>query len=95
MAVLGRDALGMKLHSVHGEAAMGNTHDRPIVGFGDHCQIIRQGGAVNHERMVAGRLERPVDAANTPSPRCLICESLPCTGTGARTTSPPKTCPIA
>ena len=32
---------------------------------------------------------------NTPSPRCLIDDSLPCTSVGARTTLPPKAWPIA
>ena len=74
---------------------MREPHHQAVVGLGRHREVGRQVVAVDHQRMIARRLERPVDAAEHAFALCLISDSLPCTGTGARTTSPPNAWPIA
>src|SRR5262249_61150566 len=61
--VLGGDALGMELNAVDGEAAVREPHDEAAVGLGGHAELVRQACALDHQRMVARGLERPVDAA--------------------------------
>jgi hypothetical protein len=49
MTVLGGDALGMKLDSVHWKRAMGKTHYQSVIGLGRHHEIRGQSSALNHE----------------------------------------------
>src|SRR4029079_10422336 len=63
MAVLGGDALGMKLHAVHGPRLVRKPHDQAVIGFGGDAERVRKAIALDHQRMVARRLERAVDAA--------------------------------
>src|SRR5260370_20791413 len=63
MAVLGRNALGMKLHAVHRQPAMCDTHDETIPGFGGHVEVARQAVAIDHQRMIPRRVEWRIDAA--------------------------------
>src|SRR5450830_849584 len=63
MAVFGGDALGMELHAVHRQAGMRKPHHQTIVGFGVDGKRAGQAGAIDHQRMIARRLERSVDAA--------------------------------
>ena len=58
MAVLGRDALGMELHAVHRQACVREPHHQAVVGLGDDRKLGRQGRALDHQRMIARRLER-------------------------------------
>src|SRR2546423_525854 len=67
MAVLGRDAFGMKLHAVHGAMGVGEPHHEVVVGFRHHRELLRHAGALDHERVVARRLERAVDPAKHAS----------------------------
>src|SRR5271154_1830151 len=61
MAVLGGDALGMELHAVHRQPRVRKPHDQAAVGIGGHRQVARQAFALDHERVVARRQERPID----------------------------------
>src|SRR4029079_3238804 len=63
MAVLGGNALRMEFHAVHRQMRVGESHDQPVIGFGDHVQLGGPAGAIDHERMVARRLERTTNAA--------------------------------
>src|SRR6185369_598792 len=63
MAVLGRDAFGMKLHAVHRQRFVREPHDQTVAGFGGDAERVRHGVALHHQRVVARRLERAVDAA--------------------------------
>ena len=61
--VLGGDALGMKLHAMDRQALMHHAHDQAVVGLGIDDQFARHAVALDHQRVVARGLERPVDAA--------------------------------
>ena len=63
MAVLGSDALGMKLHAVHRKRAVLQRHHQAVAGLRGDCKIVRHRGALDHERMIARRLERAIDTA--------------------------------
>src|SRR5215213_6180103 len=63
VAVFRSDALGMKLHAVHGKRLVRCAHHQPVAGFGGDGKLVRQGGAIDHERVIARRPKRPVDAA--------------------------------
>src|SRR6218665_3059582 len=63
MAVLGSDALGMKLDAMHGPRLVLETHDQTVIGLGSDLKIVRHGVARHHQRVVTRRLERTVDAA--------------------------------
>src|SRR5262249_43409414 len=63
MPVLGGDALRMKLNTVHRKRTMCQPHDETIIGLCCDSELVRQPRSVNHERMVAGRPERRIDAA--------------------------------
>src|ERR1035437_8829034 len=76
MTVLGGNALGMKLHAVHRQARMRETHHQAIVGFGVNGQFARHASALDHQRMIARRLERPVDAAQHAGAGVLDLEHL-------------------
>src|SRR5450759_2052155 len=62
-AMFGRDALGMELHAVHRQAGMRKPHHQMIIGFGVDGELARHAGAIEHQRMIARRLEWSVDAA--------------------------------
>src|SRR5664279_395333 len=57
VAVLGGDALGVKLHAVHGQARMRNAHHQTVVGFGVDGERARHAGALDHQRMIARGVE--------------------------------------
>ena len=78
-----------------GRRRVSEPHDEAVLGVRRHGQFLRQARALDHERMVARRLEGRVDAAEDAGAGWRIAESLPCTGVGARTTRPPKASPIA
>src|SRR5262245_17445857 len=63
VAMFGGDALRMELNAVHRKAAMGEPHDQAVVGLGRHHEVGRQARPLDHQRMVAGGLERRIDAA--------------------------------
>src|SRR5664279_5837526 len=63
VAVLGGDALGMKLHSVHGQARMRQAHHQTIAGFGIDGELAWHRRALDHQRMIARGVKRSVDAA--------------------------------
>src|SRR5689334_12280678 len=63
MPVLGGDAFGMKLHAVHRQLPMREPHHQAVRGFGGHIQIARHGRTLDHQRMIARRFERRIDAA--------------------------------
>src|SRR5262245_11969524 len=63
MTMLGRDALMMELDAMQGVRAMGKPHDEVVIGLGRDDERVRQACALDHQRMVAGRLEWPIDAA--------------------------------
>src|SRR2546421_646501 len=46
IAVLGGDALRVKLDAVHGKPTMSETHHQVIIGFGDDGKLGRQAGAL-------------------------------------------------
>src|SRR5262245_8949025 len=53
MPVLRSDALGMKLHAMHGVALVLQTHDDAVACLRRDLQRVGQAGALDHERMVA------------------------------------------
>ena len=55
--MLGRDALGMELHAVDRQVAVGDPHDEPVIGLGRHLEVARAGVAGDDERVVARRRE--------------------------------------
>src|SRR5262249_53554446 len=61
--VLRGDALGMKLDAMHRQVFVREPHDEAVIGLRRHGELLRQGCAVEHQGMIARRLERPVDAA--------------------------------
>src|SRR3954451_14572461 len=63
MAVLGGDAFRMELQAVHRPRFVGEPHDEAVVGFRRDAEVARHGLPLDHQRMIARRLERPVDAA--------------------------------
>src|SRR5262249_11338239 len=63
MTVLGRDALGMELDAVDRKATVRQAHHQAIVGLGSNRKVVGNVVAIDHERMIARRAERPVDAA--------------------------------
>src|SRR5580658_8699673 len=63
MAMVRRDALGMKLYAVHRQAAMREPHDKTVIGIGGHREFAWHAVALDHERVVTRRLEGGIDAA--------------------------------
>ena len=61
--MLGRDALRVELDAMHRQLAVREAHHQAIAGLGRDGEIVRHGGAVDHQRMIARRPERAVDAA--------------------------------
>src|ERR1700690_3731623 len=76
MAVLGGDTLGMELHAVHRQARMRETYHQAVAGFGIDGELARHAGALDHERMIARGVERPVDAAEHAGAGVLDLEHL-------------------
>ena len=95
MAVLGGDAFGMELHAVHRQAVMHQSHDQTVVGFGIDLRSARHAVALDHQRMIARRLERAVDAAEHAGAAVPDLGHLAVHRRGARTTLPPNAWPIA
>ncbi len=65
-AVLARDALRMELHAIDGLGFVSDSHDETIVALGADLEINGSAFAIDDQRMVARRLERPVQAAEKP-----------------------------
>src|ERR1700744_535475 len=63
VTVLGGDAFGVKLHAVHGMGGVREAHDQPVIGFRGDFERLPGPGGLDHQRMVARRQERAVDAA--------------------------------
>src|SRR3984885_13391919 len=63
VAVIRRNAFGVELHAVHRKFRMREPHDKSAVGIRGDGQFARQAVALDHERMIARRLKRRVDAA--------------------------------
>src|SRR6185436_7069812 len=63
VAVLRRDALRVKLHPMHRQRLVRGAHHQTVAGLGGDGEFVRQRPAIDHKRMIARRLERPVDAA--------------------------------
>ncbi len=61
--MLRRNAFRVELHAMHRQPRMREPHHQLVVGLGDGRQLGRHAGAIDHQRVVARRLERPVDAA--------------------------------
>src|SRR4029077_17440555 len=53
----------MKLHAMHGQTAVRDTHNETILGFGSHVEFAREARAIDHQRMIPRRLKRRIDAA--------------------------------
>src|SRR5690242_5007980 len=62
MAVLRRDAFGMKLHAVHRQPLMREPHHQPVACFGRDIELARHARALDHQRMVTCGFERRIDA---------------------------------
>src|SRR5262245_66234697 len=63
MAMLGGDALRMKLNAVHRKRAMREPHDQAIIGLGRYREHVRQARSFDHQRMIARGPERRIDTA--------------------------------
>jgi hypothetical protein len=66
-AMLGGDALRMKLDAVDRQLPMRERHDQAVIGLRLDIEDGRAAVAVDDERMIARRLQRPVDAAVQPA----------------------------
>jgi hypothetical protein len=66
------------------------AHDLALGGLGGDLQVLREGRALDEERMVAGRRETLGKAVEQSVFLCLMGEVLPCISLPARTTLPPK-----
>src|SRR6185312_16761780 len=73
----GRNAFGMELHAVYGKRVMHKPHHEPVFGFGIDVKFGRHGCPLNHERVIACRLQRTVDAAKNSGPAMLDLGYLP------------------
>ena len=74
---------------------MREPHHHAVVGIGGHGELARHAGALDHQRVIARRLNGALMPRKMPEPLWRISDSLPCTWVGARTTLPPKASPIA
>ena len=63
VAVLGGDRLRMELHAVDRIVLVHGAHDDAVLGGGGHLQNVRHGLRRDGQRVIAGRLEGVVDAA--------------------------------
>ena len=91
----GEDRLGVELHALDGQLPVAQAHHDAVVGLGGDLEAVGHRRPVDHEAVVAGRLERLRAARRTRRrPRWRISEVLPCITCGARTTSPPYTWPM-
>ncbi len=63
VAILRGDALGMELHPMHRQGAVGEAMMSPSSVLRGHVQHVGQGAAIDDERMIARRLEGVVEAA--------------------------------
>src|SRR6476661_1746606 len=66
MTVFRGDALRMELHTMHRQAHMGQPHHQAVAGLRVDRKLARHACALDHERMIARRLQRPVNAAKHP-----------------------------
>ena len=90
MAVLGGDALGMELHAVHRMRLVLQAHDDAVGRLGRDLEHVGQALALDDQRMIARHLEALGQALEHALALVWrIVDSLPCMGTGARTTLPP------
>src|SRR5690554_3921250 len=74
MALAGKDRLGVELHPLHVELPVAKAHDQPrgdviVVDPGGDLQAVGQRGALHHQGMVAGHLQRVLEAREEPEPR--------------------------
>src|SRR5260221_7174085 len=60
------NALGVELDAVNRPLAMLQTHDDAVRRLGGDRQAVRPAGAVDNERMIAGRLERVGEPGEEP-----------------------------
>src|SRR3984885_8447644 len=63
VAMVRGNAFRMKLHAVHRQLGVCQAHDDAGIGIRCHGEVARQAFALDHERVIARRLERRVDAA--------------------------------
>jgi len=63
VAMLGGDALGVKLHAMNGQGPVRKPHHQPVACLGGHRKLGGHGMSLHYERMIPRGLERPVDAA--------------------------------
>src|SRR6187200_1784094 len=59
VALLRGNALGMELHAMDRQRAMLHGHDQPVIRLGGDVEAVRQGRAVDDQRMIARGLEGP------------------------------------
>ena len=57
VAVLREDRLGVELHALDGELAVGEAHDLALGGLGGDLEVGREGLPAHQQRVVAGGLE--------------------------------------
>src|SRR5262245_29154605 len=60
VTVLGCDALGMELDAVGRKPSVREAHHQTVVGLSGNREVIGKIVAIDHERMIARRAERPV-----------------------------------
>src|SRR6516164_3817601 len=77
MTVLGGDAFGVELHAVHWQALMRKPHHQTVIGLGRNVEIARHALALNHQRMIARRFERCIDAAKYAAAAMLDLRQFP------------------
>src|SRR6476620_704466 len=66
MTVLRGDALRMELHTMHRQARMNQPHHKAVAGLRVDRKLARHACALDDERMIPRRLQRPVNAAKHP-----------------------------
>src|SRR6185312_15595686 len=66
MTMLRGDALRMELHTMHRQARMDQPHHQAVAGLRVDRKLVRHARALDDERVIAGRLQRSVNAAKHP-----------------------------
>ena len=76
--VLGQDGFRVELHALDRQRLVAHAHDLAVVGPGGDFEAIRQGFALDHQRVIARGVNGLGRPANTPPSLWWIGEVLPC-----------------
>lgn len=85
----------MKLYTPHRQVLVTHPHDLAVFDPGGDLQAVRQRGALNDQRVIAGGLERIGKPLEQVEAVVMDGEVLPCINETLRVTVPPKAAPMA